>query len=135
MVHAGRLRRNGARGVGGNRLRSGVARGRAANGSRENLFTVVDNGLERPWFGRVWLNPPYCRELLSPFVGKLVSEYARGAVSQAILLTHNTTDTEWFHLAARAVCFPSGRIRFLFRPGWRSLCQIFTEVGLVVTAL
>jgi hypothetical protein len=82
----------------------------------KTFFTVVDNGLERPWFGRVWLNPPYCRELLSPFVGKLVSEYASGAVNQAILLTHNTTDTEWFHLAARtarAVCFPSGRIRFL----------------------
>ena len=79
------------------------------------FFTAADNGLERPWFGRVWLNPPYNRALLSLFVDKLVAEYASGAVGQAILLTHNYTDTEWFHTAAsaaRVICFPRGRIRF-----------------------
>jgi len=81
----------------------------------DTFFTATDNGLERPWFGRVWLNPPYNRALLSLFVDKLVAEYASGAVWQAILLTHNYTDTEWFHTAAsaaQAICFPRGRIRF-----------------------
>ena len=75
----------------------------------ETFFTAADNGLEQPWFGRVWLNPPYNRALLSPFVDKLVSEWASGAIEQAILLTHNYTDTAWFHAAARAAqafCFP-----------------------------
>jgi hypothetical protein len=84
------------------------------------FFTAVDNGLERPWFGRVWLNPPYNRALLSPFIEKLVSELSSGRVDQAILLTHNYTDTEWFHSAARAarlVCFPRGRIHFLSPAG------------------
>lgn len=25
-------------------------------------YTVKDDGLSKPWFGRVWLNPPYGRE-------------------------------------------------------------------------
>jgi hypothetical protein len=79
------------------------------------FYTAADNGLARPWFGRVWLNPPFNRTLLSLFVEKLLAEYASGAVEQAILLTHDYTDVEWFHAAARAaqvVCFPSGRIHF-----------------------
>jgi hypothetical protein len=86
----------------------------------KTFFTTADNGLVRPWFGRVWFNPPYCRPLLSPFVDKLIAECASGAVSQAILLTHNYTDTEWFHAAAleaRSICFPRGRIRFLAPSG------------------
>ena len=56
----------------------------------------------------MWLNPPYSRALLSPFVDKLVSEWASGAIEQAIMITHNYTDTAWFHAAAnasRAFCF------------------------------
>jgi hypothetical protein len=86
----------------------------------KRFFTIVDDGLTRPWFGRVWLNPPYNRALLAPFIDKLVTEYASGRVEQAILLTHNYTDTEWFHTAANAanvICFPSGRIRFLSPAG------------------
>jgi hypothetical protein len=80
------------------------------------FFTVADDGLSRAWFGRVWLNPPFHRAGLAPFVDKLVEEWTSGRVEQAILLTHNYTDTEWFHAAARAalaICFPCGRIRFL----------------------
>jgi len=25
-------------------------------------YTIQDNGLNKPWFGRVWMNPPYGRE-------------------------------------------------------------------------
>jgi hypothetical protein len=86
----------------------------------KTFFTIADNGLERSWFGRVWLNPPYCREFLSPFVDKLVAEWASGAIEQAVLLTHNYTDTGWFHTAARAaraICFTRGRIHFLSPAG------------------
>jgi hypothetical protein len=53
-------------------------------------------------------------------VDKLVSEWASGAIEQAILLTHNYTDTGWFHAAARAArafCFTRGRIHFLSPAG------------------
>lgn len=84
------------------------------------FFTTADNGLEQSWFGNVWLNPPYSRALLAPFVDKLVAEWTKGAIEQAILLTHNYTDTAWFHTAARAakaISFPSGRVRFLSPAG------------------
>lgn len=86
----------------------------------KRFFSAADDGLTRPWFGRVWLNPPYNRALLAPFVDKLVEEWTSGRVEQAILLTHNYTDTEWFHTAAgaaRAICFPSGRVKFLSPAG------------------
>jgi ParB family chromosome partitioning protein len=31
-------------------------------------FTIENNGLERPWCGRVWLNPPYARGWVDLFV-------------------------------------------------------------------
>ena len=40
---------------------------------------------------------------------------AAGRVTAAILLTHNYTDTSWFHEAAGladAICFTRGRVKF-----------------------
>ncbi len=80
------------------------------------FFTRQDDGLTQPWNGRVWLNPPYAQPLIGQFAEKLMSEIKAGRVQQAILLTHNYTDTAWFHLAeaaAELICFTKGRIRFV----------------------
>jgi phage N-6-adenine-methyltransferase len=84
------------------------------------FFTRGDDGLSKPWAGRVWLNPPYSQPDIAHFCHKLVTEVASGAVEQAILLTHNYTDTAWFHEAesiAAAICFKRGRIRFMGADG------------------
>lgn len=81
-----------------------------------NYFTRDDDGLSREWHGRIWLNPPYARAEIMPFIEKLVTEIRSQRVTAAILLTHNYTDTEWFHLALSAaaeVCFTRGRVRFV----------------------
>lgn len=86
-----------------------------ANVKAARHFTIDDNGLERPWRGRVWMNPPYAQPAIEHFMRKLVAEVAAGNVTEAIALTHNYTDTVWFHHAAEAataVCFTRGRIRF-----------------------
>jgi len=78
-------------------------------------FTVDDDGLSRDWCGRVWLNPPYHRELAPLFIDKLIEERINGHVSAAVVLTNNSTDTVWFEKAVRhcsAICFTRGRIRF-----------------------
>lgn len=78
-------------------------------------YTQEDDGLKQPWSGRIWLNPPYSKGLIDAFVDKLRTEYITGDVEQAIVLTHNFTDTAWFHALAAdaaAVCFTKGRIRF-----------------------
>lgn len=81
----------------------------------DHFFTKEDDGLTLSWYGRVWLNPPYSRDLMPAFVDKLKQEFAFGDVSQAIMVSHNNTDTAWFHSiseAAAAVCFPKKRIKF-----------------------
>ena len=83
-------------------------------------YTVADDGLSKEWHGRVWLNPPYAQPLIAQFVTKLVAEVSAGRVEQAILLTHNYTDTTWFHEAeaeANMLCFTRGRIKFIDADG------------------
>lgn len=87
------------------------------------IFTIEDDGLSKDWAGRVWMNPPYAQPHIANFVEKLASEYEAGNVSEAIALTHNYTDTQWFHRAAlscNAICFTRGRIGFLSPEGKRA---------------
>jgi phage N-6-adenine-methyltransferase len=80
------------------------------------FYTKQDDGLTKPWHGRVWLNPPYGRLLMSQFVAKLLDELQAGNVSSAILLAHSFTDAAWWQSAfssANAICFAQGRIRFV----------------------
>jgi phage N-6-adenine-methyltransferase len=79
------------------------------------FFTKKDDGLKREWLGKVWLNPPYVQPDIELFVDKLLLELTAGRATEAILLTHNYTDTAWFQKAAsrsRAICFTRGRIAF-----------------------
>lgn len=81
----------------------------------EKIFTAKDDGISREWHGRVWLNPPYAQPAIAYFADKMASEYESGRVSAAIALTHNYTDTAWFHRLANAcdaICFTRGRIAF-----------------------
>lgn len=45
----------------------------------DHIYTVEDNGLEKPWFGNVWLNPPYASDLIGKFAekGDKVSDFFR----------------------------------------------------------
>jgi ParB family chromosome partitioning protein len=81
----------------------------------DRYYTKQDSGLNYGWSGRVWLNPPYSRDLMSAFIEKLHEEYQEGAVSQAVIVAHNNTDTKWFQRLAQVssvICFPKKRIRF-----------------------
>lgn len=75
----------------------------------------LTEGLE--WHGRVWLNPPYSGVLIRQFVAKLIAQYEAGNVTEAIILTNNSSDTGWFHdlLSRYPACFTRGRIQF-WRP-------------------
>lgn len=87
------------------------------------IFTLADDGLTKEWGGRVWMNPPYAQPHIANFIEKLAGEYEAGRVTEAIALTHNYTDTVWFHRAAlscAAICFTRGRIGFLSPDGKRA---------------
>ena len=84
------------------------------------IFTAEDNGLSRDWHGRVWLNPPYSQPEIHQFSEKLAAEAEAGRITAAIALTHNYTDTKWFHrlaTACQAICFTRGRIGFVSPSG------------------
>lgn len=78
-------------------------------------YGIDDDGLSKEWKGRVWLNPPYSKDLIGRFVAKLKESVADGVTTQAVLLVNNATDTAWFHDIAGSVsaaCFIRGRISF-----------------------
>lgn len=81
-------------------------------------YTAETNGLDKPWSGRVWMNPPYASELISQFVDKLITELPN--IEQAIVLVNNATETEWFNKLvdkATMVCFPKSRVKFYMPDG------------------
>lgn len=71
-------------------------------------FTIDDDGLFQPWFGRVWLNPPYSSA--SPWLERLADH------GDGIALIFARTETRWFfaHVwqRASAVFFFKRRIAF-----------------------
>jgi phage N-6-adenine-methyltransferase len=82
----------------------------------KQFYTKDDDGLAKPWKGTIWLNPPYGRGLIDDFVDKLLKEIQANNVKQAIVLTHNNTDTEWFEklsLTSCRICFTRGRLKFV----------------------
>lgn len=75
-------------------------------------FTEEDNGLVRPWLGRVYMNPPYGRTI-GMWTTKLRDELRDGWTTEAIALLPARVDTTWWHeLAPPWVCFLRGRLRF-----------------------
>ncbi len=79
-------------------------------------YTRAEDGLAHPWSGRVYLNPPYGREIES-WVRRLVDEYAAGRMTEAIALLPARTDTRWFQLLGDwPICFVRGRLKFSDRP-------------------
>ena len=77
-------------------------------------FTREDDGMSRPWYGRVWLNPPYGPpNVIAPWMRRM-AEHQFGTA-----LIFARTDTAMFHQfvfgAASAVLFLRGRL-FFCRP-------------------
>ena len=83
---------------------------------RASLFySAEENGLEQPWHGNVWLNPPYAQPLISQFADVFIVKWNALEIPQGIILVNNATETAWFATLvseATSLCFPRGRIRF-----------------------
>lgn len=76
-------------------------------------YTKALNGVELPWFGNVFVNPPYSRESLKPFVDKAIQEFEEGRAKQILVLVPARTDTKW-HLSLKdySRCYLTGRLKF-----------------------
>jgi len=75
-------------------------------------FLKREDGLNQSWNGRVYMNPPYGREI-GDWINKLCDEYEDGNVIEAIALVPARTDTEWFkRLRIYPRLFVWGRLKF-----------------------
>jgi hypothetical protein len=72
-------------------------------------YTINDDGLERPWTGRVWCNPPYGLEA-TKWLAKLAEHKSGTALIFARTETRMFFSEVWSK--ANAVLFLKGRIHF-----------------------
>ena len=80
----------------------------------ETFFTKNTNGLDKPWNGNVWLNPPYGKGFAS-WMHKANSECASGRTNQIICLIPVRTNAGWFQSLGGfgvSICFPRS-IKFI----------------------
>lgn len=80
-------------------------------------FTIEDDGLSKPWEGRVWLNPPY-----GPQTGTWLQRLADHGSGTALIFAR--TETRMFHefgwRRASAMLFLEGRLHFYTVDGERA---------------
>jgi hypothetical protein len=76
------------------------------------FYTKEDDGLTKPWAGRIWLNPAF--SLANEAVSKLIQSHLAHEVTEAILLIKAAPDTARHQLlAALPFCEWRGRIKFI----------------------
>ena len=81
-----------------------------------HCYTKEDDGLTRPWQGRVFMNPPYARGVIDPFVDKFINELSSGRMKSGIALVNADTSTRWFRrlaIHADVIGFFSPRLKFV----------------------
>lgn len=84
------------------------------------FYTAADDGLSKPWSGRVWLNPPYAQPLVAQFVDAISDRYDAGEITAACVLVNNATETAWCQRlmdSMSAMLLIKGRIKFLDEKG------------------
>tara|TARA_A100001201_G_C4038607_1_gene185941 strand:- start:357 stop:863 length:507 start_codon:yes stop_codon:yes gene_type:complete len=93
-----------------------------------NYYTKEDNGLEKDWYGNVWLNPPYGR-----FTGSWLDKFIEHG--NGIALVFARTETIWFHkyaLQADSLLFTKGRFKFAkngVQKDYASIGSLFIACG------
>lgn len=84
----------------------------------DHHYTIEDDGLSKPWFNRVWLNPPYGRGM-DKWMLKLKQHAQAGGSGLALIFARTETRTFFDHVwdDADAILFIKGRIRFFTPDG------------------
>lgn len=80
-----------------------------------NNYTINQNGLEKPWYGTAFVNPPYSKN--KEFGDKAIQELENGNAEKLAYLCFSNTDTKWFsklanHKFCYKIVFLTGRVNF-----------------------
>ena len=81
--------------------------------AKEN-YTIEDDGFNKPWFGRVWLNPPY-----GPETTKWLEKLADHGNGIALIFARTETRMFFSHVWSKAhsLLFIEGRLCFHYPDG------------------
>lgn len=81
----------------------------------KTYYTIEDNGLDLPWFGSVYMNPPYGR-MIKHWIEKANDEVQEGNADTVVALLPARTDTSYWHEyivnSKASIIFLRGRLRF-----------------------
>ena len=75
-----------------------------------------EDGLEKVWYGNIWLNPPYSKPNLTIWTRQLIVN--RIDYRQLIYLIPSYTSERWYHRCLEhctSICIPDHRINFLIK--------------------
>ena len=86
-----------------------------ASNAKCEMFYSRSRGLTEPWGGVVFLNPPYGRGLIQPWIQKAYEVAARGEAT-AVCLIPSRTNPPWWHdfvMKATEIRFIRSKVSFL----------------------
>jgi ParB family chromosome partitioning protein len=103
------------------------------------IFTVEDNGLLLPWFGRVFLNPPYgdyedengkkYRSQAAVWCRKAIDEFKSGHIEGCIILVNSLHSQSWQRpLYDFTICLVDHRIHFVSADGQENESPTFQNI-------
>jgi phage N-6-adenine-methyltransferase len=76
----------------------------ADNAKAPRFYAVAEDGLSQPWTGRIWLNPPFGREI-GAWLRRAAQAGAEGHLVVA-LVPARSTGTQWWMEATAAASLP-----------------------------
>lgn len=84
------------------------------NAKAPTFLSLETDGLNHPWWGSVYCNPPYGREV-GNWLLKAETEVVEGRANQVVMLVPARTDTKWWHryaMTANQIYLVRGRLTF-----------------------
>lgn len=84
------------------------------NAKAPRFYTATEDGLHRPWWGRVWCNPPY-GTVLGAWVERMAKAADSGEAEVVVGCIPARTDTSYWHayaMRAMEIRFLRGRVAF-----------------------
>lgn len=84
----------------------------------DNHFTKEDDGLSKPWVGRVWCNPPYGKH--AAIWLQRLAEHPGGGIALTFARTETEMWFKWVWSKASAILFIKGRLHFHHVDGRRA---------------
>ncbi|MEQ1565374.1 MAG: DNA N-6-adenine-methyltransferase [Myxococcota bacterium] len=96
-------------------------------------YTAEDDGLTSPWWGAVWMNPPY-GDQLPRWIDRAADQAEKGQVKRITALVPARTDTAWWWRALDSGAAPEflkGRVNFWRPDGTRGSGAAFPSAVLV----